>query len=108
MNFGTLQNVSVSLKEMMHGVYKRVITHTNKKNVEMDLIKRDNTLQALRYILDNGYDSRVPQGAGNCVKSITKDVRLRCLLEGWYISTLVRHKTDLTEGQTVDEQDRDG
>ncbi|CAB5396177.1 unnamed protein product [Rhizophagus irregularis] len=28
--YGTLQNVSVSLKEMMHGVYKRMIPHTNK------------------------------------------------------------------------------
>ena len=58
---------------MMHDVYKRVILHTNKKNVKMDLIKRDNILQALRYILDNGYDSRFPQGASNCVNSIIKD-----------------------------------
>jgi len=71
--FGTLQNVSVSLKEMMHSVYKRVIPYTNKKNVEIVLMKRDNTLQAFCYILDNGYDSRFPQGASNCVNSIIKD-----------------------------------
>ena len=90
----------------MHGVYKRVIPHTNKKNVEMDLMKCDNTLQALRYILDNGYDSRFPQGASNCVNSIIKDSRLRYLLEGWYISTLTHHKTNLAEEKTDDKQEK--
>ena len=46
---------------MMHGVYKRAIPHTNKKNVEFDLIKRDNILQGIRNIIDNGYDQRVPE-----------------------------------------------
>ena len=49
----------------MHGVYKKVIPHTNKKNVELDLIERDNKLQAIRYILDNGYDPRVFQDISN-------------------------------------------
>src|SRR2546430_846050 len=103
--FGTLQNVSVSLKEMMHGVYKRVIPHTNKKNVEMDLMKRDNTLQALRYILDNGYDPRVSQDISNCIRSIINDNQLKCLLEGWYISI---NKTDLTDAVTENEQEKNG
>ena len=79
----------------MHGIYKRIIPHTNKKNVELDLIKRDNTLQALRYILDNGYDPRIShcQTSNNCVKSIMKDEQLRSLLEGWYISPF-QHKVE--------------
>jgi len=96
--FGTLQNVSVSLKEMMHGIYKRVIPHTNKKNVKLDLMKRDNTLQALRYILDNGHDPRISQDTVNCVRSIIKDNQLKCILEGWYISIqkadLIKEKID--------------
>jgi len=82
-----LQNVSVSLKEMMHGVYKKVIPHTNKKNVELDLIERDNKLQVIQYILDNGYDPRVFQDISNPLKSIIKDNKLKHLLEGWYILT---------------------
>ena len=70
---------------MIHGVYKKVIPHTNKKNVELDLIKRDNKLQAIRYILDNGYDPRVFQDISNPLKSIIKDNKLKHLLEGWYI-----------------------
>ena len=69
MTFGTLQNVSVSLKEMMHGVYKKVIPHTNKKNVEFDLIRRDNILQGLRNIIDNGYDQRFPEGNNSYIRS---------------------------------------
>jgi hypothetical protein len=71
---------------MMHGVYKRVIPHTNKKNVEFDLIKRDNILQALRYVIDNGYDARISEDGSNCIRSILKDEQLTCLLKGWYIS----------------------
>jgi hypothetical protein len=88
---------------MMHGIYKRVIPHTNKKNVELDLMKRDNTLQALRYILDNGYDPRIPQGTNNCVRSIIKDNQLKCILEGWYISI---PKADLIKEQIDNEQEK--
>jgi len=70
----------------MHGVYKKVIPHTNKKNVELDLIERDNKLQVIRYILDNSYDPRVFQDISNPLKSIIKDNKLKHLLEGWYIS----------------------
>lgn len=94
MNYGTLQNVSVSLKEMMHGVYKKVIPHTNKKNVEFDLIKRDNILQGLRNVIDNGYDQRIPEGNNSCIRSIMKDNKLTCLLEGWYISVPNHHITN--------------
>ncbi|PKC65188.1 hypothetical protein RhiirA1_515098 [Rhizophagus irregularis] len=102
--YGTLQNVSVSLKEMMHGVYKRMIPHTNKKNVEFDLIKRDNILQGLRYVIDNGYDARIPEGGGNCIRSILKDEQLICLLEGWYISVPAHHITRLEEYNTVEQE----
>ena len=76
---------------MMHGIYKRTIPHTNKKNVEFDLIKRDNVLQGLRYVIDNGYDSRIPEGSDNCIRSILKDNQLTCLLKGWYISIPAHH-----------------
>ncbi|CAG8712801.1 4980_t:CDS:2 [Rhizophagus irregularis] len=102
--YGTLQNVSVSLKEMMHGVYKRMIPHTNKKNVEFDLIKRDNILQGLRYVIDNGYNARIPEGGGNCIRSILKDEQLICLLEGWYISVPAHHITRLEEYNTVEQE----
>ncbi|CAB4475677.1 unnamed protein product [Rhizophagus irregularis] len=75
--YGTLQNVSVSLKEMMHG---------------------------LRYVIDNGYDARIPEGGGNCIRSILKDEQLICLLEGWYISVPAHHITRLEEYNMVEQE----
>ncbi|CAB5216800.1 unnamed protein product [Rhizophagus irregularis] len=75
--YGTLQNVSVSHKEMMHG---------------------------LRYVIDNGYDARIPEGGGNCIRSILKDEQLICLLEGWYISVPAHHITRLEEYNTVEQE----
>ncbi|PKK56791.1 hypothetical protein RhiirC2_858468, partial [Rhizophagus irregularis] len=37
--YGTALNTSVSVKEMVHRIHKGVVSHTNKKNVEFDLIK---------------------------------------------------------------------
>ncbi len=47
-----------------------MIPHTNKKNVEFDLVKHDNTLQELRYIINNDYDTRFPDNSDNCIRSI--------------------------------------
>lgn len=41
-------NISVSLKEMVHRLFKNQVPHMNKKNLELDFIKRENTLQGIR------------------------------------------------------------
>ena len=46
--YGNLVNISISTKEMVHRLYKNQVIHTNKKNVELDFIKRENTLQSIR------------------------------------------------------------
>ncbi|RGB22552.1 hypothetical protein C1646_775887 [Rhizophagus diaphanus] len=56
--YGTALNTSVSIKEMVHRIHKGIVSHTNKKNVKFDLIKRDNTLQTLRYLLNRDQDIR--------------------------------------------------
>ena len=47
-HYGSLVNIFVSLKEMAHRLYKNQVLYTNKKNVELDFIKRENTLQSIR------------------------------------------------------------
>ena len=49
--YGSLINISVSLKEMVHRLFKAQVPHTNKKNVELDFMKRENTLQSIRYLI---------------------------------------------------------
>ncbi|UZO08524.1 uncharacterized protein OCT59_028778 [Rhizophagus irregularis] len=86
-NFGTMVNVSVAFKEAMHGLYKKHVPHTNKKNISMDLSKRDNTLQTLRYLLDGGLDERYDNIVNNSFSNIGQDPHLCGLLNDWYIKT---------------------
>lgn len=86
-NFGTTVNVSVAFKEAMHGMYKKFVPHTNKKNISLDLSKRDNTLQTLRYLLDGGLDNRYDNIVNNSFSNIGQDLNLHRLLDDWYIKT---------------------
>ena len=75
----------------MHGLYKRVIPYTNKKNITIDLLKRDNTLQALRYLMDDEKDERYIGIIGNLFGDISNDPSLHKLLSGWYIGNLLQN-----------------
>ncbi|CAB4418985.1 unnamed protein product [Rhizophagus irregularis] len=90
-NFGILINTSVSIKEAVYRLYKRVVLYTNKKNISMDLSKQDNTLQTLRYLLDGGLDIRYNKI--NLFAKIIYDERLHNLLDNWYISDIVEDNT---------------
>ena len=92
-NFGTLVNVSVALKEAMHGIYKKFIPHTNKKDLSKDIAKRDNTLQTLRYLMDGGSDARYNGQIGELFSSLANDTKLHQLLNGWYIGTPLQYDT---------------
>jgi hypothetical protein len=46
--YGSLVNISVLLKEMIHRLFKIQVPHTNKKNIELEFMKRENTLQSIR------------------------------------------------------------
>ena len=54
----------------------------------MDLMKRDNTLQTLRYLLDGGLDTRYNK-INHLFDNFMNDIILHKLLDGWYIGTPV-------------------
>jgi hypothetical protein len=56
--FGTLTNIEVGVKEMFHKVFKNLVPHTNRKNIDLDLLKRYTTLQSIRHLADGGIDPR--------------------------------------------------
>jgi hypothetical protein len=64
----------------MHGLFKAFVPHTNKKNINLDLLRHYNTLQALRFWLDGGRDERVLDSNYLAIHSLLKP-----LLSGWYI-----------------------
>lgn len=56
--FGTLTNTQVGIKEMVHRIFKGMVPKTNCKNIDLDLLKRYNTLFAIRHLADGGIDPR--------------------------------------------------
>ncbi|GBC46181.2 hypothetical protein GLOIN_2v1792200 [Rhizophagus irregularis DAOM 181602=DAOM 197198] len=84
-NFATLVNVAVPTKEMMHRLFKAMIPHSNKKNIEMDFVQCDNCLQTLRFLLDGGVDKRYDTERQLNFNMLSKDQCVRALLSSWYI-----------------------
>src|ERR1044071_572284 len=85
-NFATLINTAVPTKEMIHRLFKAIIPHSNKKNIEMDFAQRDNCLQTLRFLLDGGVDGRYDEKIQFNLSMLSKDQCVRKLLDSWYIS----------------------
>ena len=67
----------------MHGLFKKVVPHTNKKNIDLDLLRHYNTLQALRFWLDGGRDKRIQN-----LEQSNHHYLPKRLLSGWYITEL--------------------
>lgn len=83
-SFSTLVNSSVGVKEMVHRTFKSVVPHTNGKMIEKDLIKRYNTLQALRNIIDGSLDLRYNNHLGH---GYFQDNVFCSLLSSWYATS---------------------
>ena len=72
---------------MVHRLFKSIVLHTNKHNLELTLFWQVNTLQTLRYLADGGMDDRInniiPQPM---FKDFIVETRLHHLLSGWCIN----------------------
>ena len=73
-SYGNLINSSVGVKEMVHRMFKNFAPHTNKKEIDFDLIKRYNTIESLRNVFDKKAEEPIYQGC--------KD-----LFGGWYMTS---------------------
>lgn len=105
-NYGTLLNVSVAVKEMVHRTFKSMVPHTNLKHIEFDLLRRYNTLQAFRFIMNGGCDSRFAT-TGEGISNIIQDELIRPILTNWYIMEgcndvgLQNSETNANEGNMI-------
>jgi hypothetical protein len=79
-NYGTLVNVQVGNKEMVHKIFKDMVTRTNKKNIELDMMKRYTTLYAMRHLTEGGIDWRLSR-SNDTFKNISQEIR--CLFTTW-------------------------
>src|SRR5688572_13342065 len=78
-NYGTCVNTAVGIKEMVHRIFKGIVPHTNKHNLELTLLRQINTLQTLRYLANGGSDSTI-------FTNIMANPKLKKLLSGWFIN----------------------
>lgn len=91
--YGTLINTQVGIKEMVHRIFKAMVPRTNRKNVELDLLKRYTTLFAIRHLVDGGIDQRLSQ---TCYGFTNVSSDFKNLLTNWYITT-EKNEQDLDE-----------
>ncbi|EXX67154.1 hypothetical protein RirG_116980 [Rhizophagus irregularis DAOM 197198w] len=56
--YATLRNTQVGIKETVHKIFKSMVPNTNRKEVDLDLLKRYNTSFAIRHLTDDGIDKR--------------------------------------------------
>ena len=98
-NYGTLVNCNCVVKEMVHRLFKQSTPKMNRKNLELDLLKRMNTLKAIQFIMEGGNDSSFDENDhfGDGFHCLITDPRLHSLLTGWYITEDLYLEEDLSE-----------
>lgn len=79
--FGTLTNTQVGIKEMVHRIFKGIVPKTNRKNIDLDLVKRYNTLFAIRHLADGGTDPRFASSCAGFANSNFEN-----LFSNWYVT----------------------
>ncbi len=76
-------NTEVGVKEMVHRIFKSIVPHTNRKNVELDLLKQYTTLQSIRHLADGGIDVRYLQSSTGFIDISRNNNRL---FKDWFIT----------------------
>jgi hypothetical protein len=98
--YGTLINTQVGIKEMVHRIFKGMVPKTNRKNLELDLLKHYTTLFAIQHITDGGADSRFTK---SCIGFTNKSSNFNDLFSNWYISEnkLLQNEEDQDDDDNV-------
>jgi hypothetical protein len=78
--FGTLTNTQAGIKEMGHRIFKGIVPKTNRKNIDLDPVKR-NTLFAIRHLADDGTDPRFASSWAGFANSNFEN-----LFSNWYVT----------------------
>ncbi len=96
--FGTLTNTQCGIKEMVHHIFKGIVPRTNRKNIDLDLLKRYNTLFAIQHLSDSGIDPRFAKSCASFTSS-----NFGHLLSNWY---LTEDKSSNEENEDLDDDSK--
>jgi len=96
--YGTLINTQCGIKEMVHRIFKGMVPKTNRKNLDLDLLKRYTTLFAIRHLIDGGIDSRFIK---SCIGFKNMQSNFNRLFLNWYIIKNKSSKIDEDQDDNV-------
>ncbi|CAG8646863.1 20092_t:CDS:2 [Gigaspora margarita] len=108
--YATCVNSAIGTKEMVHRIFKAIVPHTNKHNLELVLLQQINTLQTLRHLVNGGLDDRMPHYSTRSIFMLLIIApRLHSLLSGWCINdyNLSMHYSNDIFNQSQIEDDSD-
>ena len=80
--YDTFINTQCGIKEMVHHIFKEIVSKTNHKNLDLDLLKRYTTLFAIQYLIDGDIDSRFIK---SCIGFKNMQLNFNRLFLNWYI-----------------------
>ena len=68
---------------MVYHIFKGIVSKTNRKNIDLDLLKCYTILFAIRHLIDGGTDSRFTK---SCIGFINISSNFNQLFSHWYIT----------------------
>ncbi len=92
--YGTLINIQISIKEIVYSIFKEMVPKTNRKNIDLDLLKHYTILFAIWHLTNSGIDSRFTK---SCTGFANILPNFKQLFSNWYI----------TENKFLKEDDED-
>ena len=81
--YTNLINTEVGTKEIIHRIFKGMVLQTNRKNIELDLLKRYTTLFAIQHLIDGRINSRFLNSSQDFI-DISRNIER--LFNDWFIA----------------------
>ncbi len=81
--YKTLINTQVGIKEMVYRIFKGMVSKTNRKNIELDLLKHYTTLFAIWHLIDGGINSKFTRSCSDFANML---LNFKQLFSNWYIT----------------------
>src|SRR6266542_1404082 len=91
--YRTLINIQISIKEMVYYIFKGMVSKTNCKNIELDLLKHYTILFTIQHLIDSSINLRFIR---SCSGFTNMSLNFKQLFSNWYITEnkLLQKKED--------------
>jgi hypothetical protein len=84
---------------MVHRIFKNIAPRTNRKKIDLDLLKRYTTLFAVRHLLDSGIDLRY---STSNIGFMNLPQHLKRMMNDWFITKdRANIEDDLNENEGI-------